>query len=115
MAATASAEGPGELGHPEGIAVDSHGDVWISNTYRASVDEFNGTGEYIKTIGSEGSGPGQLEEPEGLAVDSSGNVWVTDWSNDRVEEYDEAGEYVRRFGWSRTRIRHRRQSHRGVR
>jgi sugar lactone lactonase YvrE len=83
---------------PEGVAIDRDGDIWVSDTRSGELVVFNGEGEYLKTVGSQGSGPGQFGEPEGVAVDSQGDVWVADWSNDRVEEFSEQGEYVREFG-----------------
>lgn len=90
--------GAGQFSAAEGIAVDSHGNIWVSDTYNHRLVEFNEKREYIRTVGSRGTGPGQLEEPEGVAINSKGDVLVTDWKNDRVEEYSETGEYMRQFG-----------------
>jgi streptogramin lyase len=90
--------GPGQLISPEGVAVDSHGDIWVSDTYQGRLEVFNERGEFLKTVGSEGSGPDQIGEPEGIGIDAKGDVWVADWTNDRVEEFDEKGEYLQQFG-----------------
>ncbi len=84
----------------EGIAVDRHGDIWVSETYRGRLQELNDDGSLLKTVGEPGSGTGQLGEPEGLAIDPSGNIWVADWSNDKIVEFNEAGEWVRDIGSS---------------
>jgi sugar lactone lactonase YvrE len=89
---------PGQLESPEGIAVDPHGDTWVSDTYHGRLEVFSDGGNFLKTVGSEGSGPGQIGEPEGIAIDSKGHVWVADWRNDRVEEFSETGEYLQQFG-----------------
>ncbi len=66
---------------PEIVAVDSAGNVWMTNGYgqgtsskRDSVMELNPSGTLIGThvTGS---------QPYGLAIDKSGNVWVTNYGN----------------------------------
>ncbi len=90
--------GPGQLGEPEGIAVDSQGHVWVADWANHRVEEFNEQGEYLSQFGVAGSGAGQLENPDGIAVSPNGDVWVGDVGNDRVEEFGERGEYRRQFG-----------------
>lgn len=91
-------EGNGQFRNPYELAVDSKGNVWVSDAFNDRVQEFNGKGEYLKQFGSKGKGNGQLEYPYGLAVDSKGNVWVADSENERVEEFNEKGEYLKQFG-----------------
>jgi NHL repeat len=89
-----SGSGSGQLKNPEGLAVDSKGDVWVSDTSNSRVEEFNEKHEYVQKIGTGG-------EPEGLAVDAKGDVWVVNWINwidQGVQEYNERGEAVKRFG-----------------
>jgi sugar lactone lactonase YvrE len=95
---TSPGSGPGQLVSPEGIAVDAHGNAWVSDTYHGRLEVFSAAGNFLKTVGSEGSGPGHIGEPEGIAIDSRGDVWVADWSNNRVEEFNEKGEYLQEFG-----------------
>jgi sugar lactone lactonase YvrE len=89
--------GPGQLLEPEGIAVDSHGDVWVMDTKNNRVEEFNEKGEYITQFGSQGTSPGQFEYPRGIAVDSKGDIWVADFENERIEEFTETGEEIDQF------------------
>jgi len=92
--------GNGQFGNggPEGIAVDSKGHVWTSDTYNARLEEFGEAGEFLRVAGSYGSGPGQFEEPQDIAVNAANNIYVADWSNNRVTELNESGGYVREFG-----------------
>jgi DNA-binding beta-propeller fold protein YncE len=90
--------GDGQFWHPEGVAVDAKGNLWVVDQENDRVQEFNGTGEFLKAFGSKGSGNGQLSLPAGLALDGKGDVWVADGGNYRVEEFNEKGEYVRAFG-----------------
>jgi sugar lactone lactonase YvrE len=97
-AANSPGSGPGQLVTPEGIAVDPHADVWISDTYHGRLEEFSAAGKFLKTVGTRGPGPGQIGEPEGIAIDPKGDVWVADWRNNTIDVFKEDGEYLRQFG-----------------
>ncbi len=89
-----------QLLEPEGgLATDSAGNVWVSDTYNDRLEEFNSKGEYVRAVGSDGSGVGQFSWTFGVTVDSKGYVWVTDAGNNRVEEFSGEGVFVRMFGW----------------
>lgn len=90
----------GFLNAPEGVAIDSSGHVWVSDTENNRVQEFSSAGAYIRQFGTHGSGNGQLSFPSGLTIDSSGNVWVADTSNNRVEEFSSEGAYLKTVGSS---------------
>ena len=86
------------LKEPEGMAVDSKGDVWIADTGNDRVQELSSTGGYIRQFGSEGTGSGQFKSPYGVAIDGSGDVWVADMGNNRVEEFSSTGSFILQFG-----------------
>jgi DNA-binding beta-propeller fold protein YncE len=86
--------GDGQFERPEGLTVDSHGDVWVSDSPSDRIQEFSPQGAFIRAFGSPGPGNGQLSNPEGLAVDSHGDVWVADTGNGRIEEFSEEGTYM---------------------
>jgi YD repeat-containing protein len=83
------------LGRPQGVAVDSKGDTYITDTEHSRVVEISPTGEYIRSFGIEGTARGQLMHPQGIALDTAGNVWVADTGNNRVLEFTSSGGYVR--------------------
>jgi uncharacterized protein (TIGR03437 family) len=70
------------LGGPVGVAVDSSGNVFISD---GGIRKVSTTG-IITSIGTQAS----LESPEGLAVDSTGNLFIADTANGRVRELSAA-------------------------
>ena len=77
----------GQFNQPEGVAVDSSGNIWVADTGNYHIQEFNGSGVWLKTLGrSTSSANGQFNWPSGLALDSLGDVWVADQRNNRVEE-----------------------------
>ena len=83
--------GQNSLNHPQGIAVDGIGNVFLAN-YRANyLTEIAGasTSNYGQSI-SPATGLGgdaQLLEAFALAIDASGNVWVSNQGNDRITKF----------------------------
>ena len=86
--------GSAQLNGPEGVAVDSSGNVYISDTHNARVRKVSGGA--INTVAGNGSpgysgdnGPAtsaQIEIPLGLAVDSAGNLYIADFVNNVVRK-----------------------------
>ncbi len=83
------------LNFPEGVAVDSLGDVFIADTYNNRIREVTTAG-IISTVAGDGSygynGDGipattaWLANPTGVAVDSLGNLYIADLGNSRIRE-----------------------------
>jgi streptogramin lyase len=97
--ATAGAN-PGQLGQPQDVTTDSAGNVCVTNTANARVDEYSPDLTYIKSFGTRGSNPGQLGQPIGVAVAANGEVWVSDFdgSRGRITVYNPDGSLLRTFG-----------------
>jgi sugar lactone lactonase YvrE len=91
--------GNGQFKQPElGVATDSEGNIWVSDTGNNRIQEFNSKGEYLAKVGKEGTGNGEFKSPKGLAIDPSGNIWVVDSGNNRVQKFNPKGEYLLKFG-----------------
>lgn len=91
--------GNGRFTKPEGLAIDTSGNVWVADTGNNRVQEFEEWGGYLKQFGSAGSGEEYLHEPKGIAVDSEGNVLVADDNeHSRVLAYTSAGVREFQFG-----------------
>ena len=88
----------GQFKEPQGIAVDSKGNIWVSDTGNRRIQEFNSKGEFTRSIGSEGTGNGQFKSPGEIATDAAGNLWVADSGNNRVQEFSPEGVYISQFG-----------------
>jgi RHS repeat-associated protein len=89
-----------KLVNPSSDAVDASGDVWVTDRGGDRVEEFSGSGTFIKSFGGTGTGAGKFEEPLGLAINASTkNVYVADEDTNRISEFNEKGEFVRAFGW----------------
>jgi trimeric autotransporter adhesin len=84
-----------QLNHPEGLAIDSQGNICIADTRNNRIRKITLGGVIITVAGtgSKGSiGDGglatsaQLDHPEGLAVDSKGNLYIADIRNFRIRK-----------------------------
>jgi sugar lactone lactonase YvrE len=95
---SSSGSGAGELLDPEAVAVDSEGDVWVTDTGNNRIVVFDDEGNYLKTVGSEGSGAGEFDQPRGIAVGANDTMFVSDSGNHRVETFDDDGSYQGEFG-----------------
>ncbi len=94
------------LDSPNGIAVDSSGNVWVADFHNNRVLEYvkgqcgcangfsNGQaaslvlGQKDFVSAAEQTAQKGMFSPIGLAFDSSGNLWVADFGNSRVLEFD---------------------------
>ena len=93
-----SGSGNGQFDGPADVAVDSSGNVYVTDVYNNRVEKFSSTGTFLLTWGSNGSGDDQFNTPQGVAVDTSGNVYVADTDNNRVEKFDSSGNYITQWG-----------------
>jgi DNA-binding beta-propeller fold protein YncE len=84
----AQGSGEGELSGPTGLAVDTGGNVYVSDNGNHRVVKFDSSGSFIASWGSGGSGNGEFKGPTGLAVDSKGRVYVSDMGNHRIQIFD---------------------------
>jgi sugar lactone lactonase YvrE len=88
--------GNGEFKSPEGIAIDSEGNILIADTGNNRIQEFNSAGEFVRKYSGEGENA--LKSPSGVAIDSEGKVWVTDSGNNRIERFSSKGAFLSKFG-----------------
>ncbi len=80
-------------------AVNSAGDVYVTDWKYDRIEEFSSSGAFIKEFGAEGTAEGKLNGPYGIAINkSTGIVYVADEKNNRVDEFKENGEYVGKLG-----------------
>ena len=93
-----SGSSDGQFSLPVSIAVDSAGNVYVTDAGNNRIQKFTSAGAYVTQWGSEGSGNGQFESPWGIATDSAGNVYVADELNNRIQKFTSSGDYVTQWG-----------------
>ncbi|MGA2575451.1 MAG: NHL repeat-containing protein [Bryobacteraceae bacterium] len=85
LAASLALPSMAQLHNPNGLAVDSHGRLWIANNGANSVLKVNAsTGQVLQRI-TDG-----LDGPSRLAFDSLGNLYVANTTGNTITEYDTA-------------------------
>jgi uncharacterized protein (TIGR03437 family) len=88
-----------QLASPMGLAVDTSGNLYISDSLNAKVRKVSGG--VISTVAGNGT-PGfggdgaaassaQINTPLGIAVDGAGNLYIADFSNNRVRKVSTGG------------------------
>jgi tripartite motif-containing protein 71 len=82
---------------PGGIAVDTHGTVYVSDYYDR-IQAFDSNGQFLLQWGSHGSGDGQFSFPTGMAVDRQGRVYVGDAENYRIQAFTRSGSFLLKWG-----------------
>jgi DNA-binding beta-propeller fold protein YncE len=89
---------PGLFSLPEGVAVDSEGNVYVTDTFNDRIEIFDADGQFISTFGKNGDGPANFERPKGIAIDCDGHIWVVDAAQNRVKVFDNQGRLLIYFG-----------------
>ena len=83
--------------NPNGIAVDSSGNVYVADVYNHRIQKFDSNGNLITKWGSPGTADGQFIGPGGVAASSSGNVYVADTGNWRIQRFDSDGTFMAKW------------------
>jgi DNA-binding beta-propeller fold protein YncE len=86
----------GTFNEPWGIAIDSSGFVYVSDTWNLRIQKFSADGSHLLSWG-DSSGLDekyQLYGPRALAIDIKGRVFVADTGNKRIIIYNAKGEYL---------------------
>lgn len=87
-------EGQEELmfGFVQEIAPDPYGGVYVFDAQVPALRYYDASGEYVRTLGGEGSGPGEYRDVAlGLALRSDGRVVMRDPRNARLNVYEPDG------------------------
>jgi DNA-binding beta-propeller fold protein YncE len=91
---------PDSMKDPYGVAVNSSGNIYISDAGNSRVLVFDPAGVLLAAWDQKGSGEGQFNSMGfgGLAIDSSDNVFVVDNGNHRIQKFDKDGAFLLQWG-----------------
>lgn len=89
---------PGLVSVPDGVALDSQGNIYVADTGNSRIQKFSPDGAPLAQWGAKGSGRGQFNLPEGITVDSQGHIYVSDTGNNRLQELSATGQPLRVWG-----------------
>jgi hypothetical protein len=87
------------LNNPSGVAVDTHGDLFIADAFNHDIEKVTPAGRLSVVAGDGKRGPptpgpaskSELSLPEGVAVDTYGDLFIADAGNNVIEEVSPAG------------------------
>ena len=81
---------------PSGIAIDERRErIYVADIIQNRVLVFSTDGEYLASIGEEGTGVGQLRFAKtiGLEIDDCGLLYIADYKNRRVGVFSPTGQF----------------------
>ncbi len=85
---TIGAAAEGRLGRPFGIARDSRGNLYVSDSAAHRIVTYDKGGRFVRAFGTRGDKMGQLWYPAGLAIDDRERLIVVDYGNHRIQIFD---------------------------
>jgi DNA-binding beta-propeller fold protein YncE len=91
---------PSLLKGPQGMTIDSAGNIWVADAGNDRLQKFSGEGKLLQVIGKSGSGEGDFHSPSGVAVGAKGNIYVADTGNKRIQVFSPKGMFLGSFGKS---------------
>jgi sugar lactone lactonase YvrE len=77
---------------PYGIAIDSKGFIYVTESEGHRVQKFTSDGVFVLQWGRYGTSAGQFMNPSGIAIDSKDNVYVGDYG--RIQRFRSDSTYV---------------------
>lgn len=90
--------GEGEFNRPTDLAVNSVGEILVSDSLNSRVQIFSPSGDFRRAFGRAGDNPGNFSRPKGIAVDSDDNIYVVDTLFDNIQIFDTQGALLLSFG-----------------
>ena len=91
------ANGPEQLSFPWGVAVNTNGEMAVSDYCNHRVHVFSAEGRFLFSFGEQGTGHGQFNIPRGVTYDRDDNLLVADYINHRIQQFSRTGQFKRTF------------------
>ena len=88
----------GQFNRPTYLALDSDGNLYITDTFNFRVQKLSPEGMPLLQIGQHGNSLGQFKRPKGMAVDGHGRIYVADALFPNVQIFNAQGRLLLYFG-----------------
>jgi DNA-binding beta-propeller fold protein YncE len=86
------------LTYPEGIDIDSSGNVYVAAQSSRCVEKFDLNGNFISLLRSKGTDDTRFQLPYALAIDSLNNIYVSESDSSCIQKFDKNGKFVLMWG-----------------
>ena len=83
---------------PYGIAVNSRGEMIVSECKAHQISIIDNSGKTIRKFGSIGRSPEQMVEPTGVGIDKKDNIYVS--SSHKLQKFTSRGELIKCVGYT---------------
>jgi DNA-binding beta-propeller fold protein YncE len=90
--------GEGEFSKPSFLAVNSQGDIYVTDFFNFRIQQFDREGKFLSMYGEVGIKPGNFARPKGLSVDREGNIFVVDAAFENVQIFNKEWQLLMFFG-----------------
>ena len=87
----------GRFSHPQGIAEDHQGNLYVTDLGNKRIQKFDSAGTYLDQWGRSGKASSEFHEPTGIAVYKN-LVYVVDRDLNRIQVFDLNGKYISEWG-----------------
>lgn len=91
-------DGDGQFNFPSYLALDAKGNLFVSDTLNFRIQVFDPEGNFVRTVGQQGTTPGTLGRIKGLAFDAYGDLYVADAEHSVVQIFNPRFEPLMYFG-----------------
>jgi DNA-binding beta-propeller fold protein YncE len=86
------------LFQPINLALDSKGQIYVSDFGAYRVQVFDPNGNYVRTVGKNGDNYGEFARLKGIAVDRDNLLYAVDAAGQVVQIFDDKGQLLMWFG-----------------
>lgn len=88
---------PGEFNGPRSPAIDSAGNIYISDRRNDRIQKFDSSGSFVSMWGSRGKQPEQFFEMDSIEMGAGDIIWVAGYHKNDIQQFDTSGNLVDRW------------------